>query len=89
MIRSHRGAHRWIDVVLADPGCQSRRLQEVTQRSVRARDPQFDAAPLQVCIQILQRLRRRRIEIADRFRIENDAFQSLRRRWRPALPGAR
>jgi hypothetical protein len=51
--------------MLAMPFRQSRHLQQVTQRLIGPRYPQFDAAPLQVRIQRLQRLRRRRIEIAD------------------------
>jgi hypothetical protein len=57
--------HRWIDIVFAKPFRQSRHLQQVTQRFIRPRNPQFDADSLQVCIQCLQRLRRFRIEIAD------------------------
>ena len=67
---------RQIDVVFAKPFRQSRHLQEVTQRFIRPRNPQFDTTSLQLCIQILQRFRRRRIEIADGFRVENDTLQS-------------
>ena len=76
VIGRHRGAHRQIDVVFAKPFRQSRHLQKVTQRFIRTRDPQFDPESLQVRIQSLQRLRRRRIEITDGFRIENDTLQS-------------
>ena len=60
----------------AEPGRQSCRCQELAQRRIRAREPQVGADPFQVRIQGLERLSRRRVEIADGFRVEDDTLQT-------------
>ena len=67
VICRNRCTHRRINIFLADAGRQSCHLQEIPQRTVRARDPQVNTEPVQFCIQVLQHLRCHRIKMCNPF----------------------